>query len=109
MDNSIYEVDRDEYKTFLGQLNSTMMDTEVYVLEDCIFHKIRSKKTGKHLSTRIEDNTQQKETYFIFNYPDDDEQIAPKPVMKITLDDKKDVQAFFNALNKIQLEAKKND
>ena len=48
------------------------------------------------------------EYYYVFNMPDDDERIAPKPVMKITLDNKEDVQAFFDALNKLQLEAKKD-
>ena len=30
MDNSIYEVERDEYVGFIGQLNKSMMDVEHY-------------------------------------------------------------------------------
>jgi len=108
MDNSIYEVEREDYKNFIGQLNKEMMDTEVHIVENCTFTKIKSKKNGKHLSTRISDSEKEEEYYFIFEYPDNDERIAPKPIMKINLDTKEEVQTFFNALNKLQLEAKKN-
>ena len=106
MNNSIYEVERDEYVGFLGQLNKTMMDVEQYYEEDLTIMKIRSKNTGIHLCTRI--ISDEGEHYYIFNMPSDDERITPKPVMKITLDNKEDVQAFFNALNKLQSEAKEN-
>ena len=42
------------------------------------------------------------EHYFIFNMPEDNERIAPKPVMKVTLETKEEVQTFFDILNKIQ-------
>ena len=107
MDNSIYEVERDEYVGFIGQLNKEMMDVEQYYEEKMTIIKIKSKNTGVHLCTRIipEDEP---EHYFIFHMPTDDERIAPKPVMKITLDSKEEVQAFFNALNKMQAEAHKD-
>ena len=107
MDNSIYEVERDEYVGFIGQLNKQMCDVEQFYEEDMTIMKIKSKATGTHFCTRIipEDG---EEHYFIFNMPADDERIAPKPVMKITLDTREDVQAFFDALNKLQLEAKNN-
>lgn len=104
MDNSIYEVERDDYKAFIGQLNPSMMDTEIEVLGECTFTKILSKKTGRHLSTRVEDNELQKESYFIFNYPDDDERLAPKPILKIDLNTREEVQTFLNAISKIQRE-----
>lgn len=105
MDNSIYEVDRDEYVGFIGQLNKTMMEVEQYYQEDCSILKINSKTTGMNLCTRIIPNNEE-EHYFIFNMPLDEERIAPKPVMKITLDNKEEVQAFFDILNKIQKEKK---
>ena len=108
MDNSIYEVERDDYKAFLGQLNFSMMDHEEYTLDGCEIVKIISKKTGKHLSTRISDNKEQKEHYFIFSYPDDDERVEPTPVLKINLNTREEVQDFFNALSQLQKE-KKND
>lgn len=106
MDNSIYEVERDEYVGFIGQLNKEMMDVEQYYEEDLTIMKIRSKTTGTHLCTRI--ISSEKEYYYIFNMPEDSERVAPKPVMKISLDTKEEVQAFFDALNKLQLEAKKD-
>ena len=105
MDNSIYEVERDEYVGFIGQLNKEMMDVEQYYQDHMTFMKIRSKNTGIHLCTRI--ITEDDEHYYIFNMPADDERIAPKPVMKITLNSKEEVQNFFNALNKLQQEAQK--
>ena len=108
MDNSIYEVERDEYAGFIGQLNKEMMDVEQYYENNMTIMKIKSKNTGIHLCTRIIPD-EGMEHYFIFNMPADDERIAPKPVLKINLNTKEEVQAFFNALNKIQLEAKKND
>ena len=108
MDNSIYEVERDEYVGFLGQLNKQKMDLENFDYVDGYIVKIKSKKTGKHLTTRIIDNEKNEEHYFIFNMPDDDERIEPKGVMKVTLNTKEEVQALFDAINKLQLEAKKN-
>lgn len=107
MDNSIYEVERDDYAGFIGQLNKQMMDVEQSYQEDVTIIKIKSKNTGIHLCTRIIPD-EGEEHYFIFNMPADDERIAPKPVMKIVLDNREDVQNFFNALNKLQQE-KDND
>ena len=107
MDNSIYEVERDEYAGFIGQLNKQMMDVEQYYENDLTIMKIRSKNTGVHLCTRI--ISDEEEHYYIFNMPADDERVAPKPVLKVTLDTKEEVQAFFNALNKLQSEAHKDD
>ena len=101
MDNSKYEVERDDYVSFIGQLNKTMMDIEQHFESDLMIVKVLSKNTGKHLCTRIipsEGDTH----YFIFNYPEDNERVAPKPVVKITLDNKEEVQAFFDTLNKLQ-------
>ena len=106
MDNEIYKVDRDDYVGFIGQLNKSMMNVEQFYKDDCTFFKIKSKKTGNLLCTRIISDTE--EHYFIFNMPLDEERIAPKPVMKITLDTKEEVQTFFDALNKLQ-GAKNND
>lgn len=106
IDNSKFEVDRDWYVSFIGQLNKSMMDVEQSYFEDISVLKVRSKKTGKLLCTRMITNDNN-EFYYIFEMPDDDERVEPKPVMKITLDDRNDVQAFFDILNKIQKEAKK--
>lgn len=102
MDNSIYEVQREDYRNFIEQLNKEMMDTEVYSYQNCLFTKVFSKKTKKHLSSRVSDSDLEEERYFIFNYPDDDERIEPKPVLKINLETREEVQEFLNAIAKIQ-------
>lgn len=107
MDNSIYEVERDEYVGFIGQLNKSMMDVEQEYAADLTLIKIRSKTTDEILCTRIIADDGE-EHYFVFKMPLDEERIAPKPVMKITLDTKEEVQAFFDVINKLELEAHKN-
>ena len=107
MDNSVYEVERDDYAGFIGQLNKEKCDVEQLYEKDRPIIKIKSTTTGTHLCTRIIPQ-EGEEHYFVFNMPANDERIAPKPVMKITLDTKEDVQAFFDVLNKLQGE-KKND
>ena len=101
MDNSIYEVSRDEYAGFISQIKPESRDIEVEHIEDCTIIKVRSKKTNKHLSSRIicEDG---EEGYYIFEMPDNDERCAPKPVTKITLLTKESVQDFFNVLGETQ-------
>ena len=108
MDNSIYEVERNEYAGFIGQLNKQMMDVEQCYEQDLTIQKIKSKATGKHLCTRII-TSEGPEYYYVFNMPEDNERIPPRPVMQVNLTSKEEVQAFFNAINKMQLEAKKNE
>ena len=105
MSNDIYEVTRDEYAGFIGQLNKQMCDVEQFFENDMTIIKIKSKATGTHFCTRIipEDDV---EHYFVFNMPEDNERVAPKPVMKVTLETKEEVQNFFNALGKLQQENK---
>lgn len=105
-DNNRFLYTRDEYASFVGQLNKSMMDVEQSYLEDITVLKVKSKKTGKLLCTRMITGNGE-EYYYIFEMPDNDERVAPKPVLQIALDKKEDVQAFFNALSKLQQEAKK--
>lgn len=105
MDNNIYEVSRDEYVGFMSEIKPNCYDTEVSHLENCTIIKVFSKKTDTHFCTRVipeEDN----EHYFIFNMPENDERQAGKPVRKITLETKEEVQTFFDALSKVMKENK---
>ena len=109
MDNSIYEVDRDEYKTFIGQLDMKQMHTEEAWIESVHTTKIVSDNTGLTLCTRLNDNEIEEEHYFIFHYPQDNERIAPKPILHINLETREEVQSFFNALTALQREASQHD
>ena len=108
MDNNIYKVEQFEYKIFLDQLDATKVDVERAYYDGISVTKLVSKKTGKHLSTRIIDTENNEERYYIFNYPDDDERAEPKPVRQFTLETKEQVKNFFEALNKLQSEGKEN-
>ena len=101
MSKDIYEVSRDEYAGFIGQLNKQMCDIEQYFEDKMTIIKIKSKATGTHFCTRIIPENDV-EHYFVFNMPADNERVAPKPVMKVTLETKEEVQTFFDALNKLQ-------
>lgn len=107
MDNEIYEVNRDEYAGFMSQIKPGCLDVEVSHLEDCTIIKAQSKKTGKHLCSRIIPEDAE-EHYYVFNMPDDDERQKGQPVRKIILESQEEVQNFFNALSKIMKE-KQND
>ena len=107
MDNSIYEVERNDYVGFIGQLNKEMCDVEKFYEQDMTILKIKSKTTGTHFCTRIIPQSGE-EHYYVFNMPADNERIEPRGVRQITLETKEEVQAFFDALNKLQSEAKKN-
>ena len=106
MDNSIYEVSRDEYAGVVAQINPKFADIEKYHEQNYTIIKIVSKK-GIHFTTRIipEDG---EEGYYVFNLPSAEESLPPKAIRKITLETQEEVQAFFDALNKIQQE-KKNE
>ena len=106
MDNSIYEVERDEYAGVVGQINPKTSDVEEY--HDDIGTTIKIKnKNGVHFTTRIITNDGE-EHYFVFNLPRGEDCLPPKKIRKITLETQEEVQAFFDALSKLQLEAKKN-
>lgn len=112
MYNNIYEVDRDEYAAFIGQLNKEKMDTEVFSEPNAVFIKVKSIKTGKHLSTRVISKYEEnygEEKYYIFNYPENEERVEPKAIRKIVLETKEEVQSFLEALGKIQKGEYKHD
>lgn len=106
MDNELYEVTRDEYVGFLGQINKQTLDTEVFGKgEETTIIKVYSKTSGQHLCTRIVEDGQ--EFYYVFNMPPDEDRVPPQVVAKITLDTREEVEAFFNAISKLSKEEKK--
>lgn len=113
MDNSIYEVTREEYKTFIEQIIPGCGKVETTNAGIYNFTYIISKKTGKKLCGRrifIGENSHkaQPEKYYIYEYPDYDERRDPVPKTKVILETPKEVQAFFDAVSKMNKE-KYND
>lgn len=105
MDNEIYRVGRDEYVGFMDELKPECRDIEMSHLKNSTIVKVLSKKTGKHLCTRIIPE-EDEEQYYIFNMPDNDERQHGRAIRKITLETQEEVQSFFDALSKVMKENK---
>lgn len=110
MDNSIYEVNRDEYVGFVDQIKPDFRLVENFnEVNGYKVMKISGKKSRLHLCSRFIDEETGEEHYYIFNMPDDDERRSATPKRKIVLESKEEVQAFFDILSKLQKGDKKND
>ena len=106
MDNSIYEVTRTDYKSFIEQIIPGCGRVEEVDAGIYHFSYIYSKKTNKKLCGRRifkgeNSHKHHPEKYYIYELPDDDERRAPIPKMRITLETREEVQAFFDALSKM--------
>lgn len=102
MNESIFEVTREDYKAFVERLIPGMGEVKEEELDRwTMATKIYSKRTGKCWCSRV-CKKEEKEKYFIFEYPDDDEWGPPVPKMKITLETKEEVQALFDALAELR-------
>lgn len=106
METSIFEVTRDDYKSFFEQIKPECRRVEVEKLNyNHISTKTYSKKTGKCLCSKVTYNSDNEENYtpekyYIFEFPDDDERRPPIPHVKVELKTKEEVQAFFDFLAK---------
>ena len=113
MDNSIYEVTREDYKAFVEQIKRGAGRVEIITAKPYQFSNIISQKTGKRLCGRktfIGENSHKHipEKYYIYEMPDDDERCKPIPKLRLNLKTREEVQAFFNILSKMNKENKKN-
>ena len=111
MNDSIFEVTRDEYKGFVDEIKQDCRRVEVVQIDKKhTAAKIYSKKTGKCLCSRVaysaETGDPDPEKYYIFEMPDNDERKAPTPIRKIVLETKEQVQAFFDFLARKNKETK---
>ena len=100
MNENIYEVDRDDYAGVIRQINPKTSEVETFHEKYGTVIKIKNKE-GLHFTTRIipEDG---EEKYYVFNLPRGNDALPPKPVRKIVLETKEEVQHFFEALGQLQ-------
>lgn len=104
MDN-IYEVERDDYVGFVDQLRKNMCSLKQEHNEGVTWYKIYSKTHGNLLCVReIYENGE--EHYYIFDMPKPEERQAAPAKRKIVLEDKEEVQSFFDILSKITQDKK---
>lgn len=113
MNESIFEVTRNEYKGLIQELKPNGFKVENVDLDRThTVSKIFSLKTGKCICSRITHHPKysepEPEKYFIFELPDNDERNASVPVYHLNLETKEEVQAFFDFLSK-QNKEKAND
>ena len=105
MNNDVYKVERDDYAGVIKQLNPKTTHVETFHEEFGTIIKIKSEDNTIHFTTRIipEDG---EEEYYVFVLPYDEYAIPPKPVWKLNLETKEEVQAFFDTIAKLQKEKK---
>ena len=103
----IYSVDREDYKTFVEQLNLNCFDREVVKLDKwALATKVISKKTNKCVCSRveyeqrIEGQERDPEKYYIFCDPDPDERQEPVPKLQLKLESPQEVQALLELLKR---------
>ena len=98
---SIYEVTRADYTSFVEQLKPECRQIQVEEIDKThTATKIFSKNTNKCLCSRLtytaDYGEPEPEIYYIFEMPEDYERQAPIPKMRVTLESKEQVQKFFD-------------
>ena len=105
--NNIYEVERDDYVGFIDQLCKDKCTLKQESNEGTIWYKFFSKTYGNLLCVR-EIYKNGEEHYYIFDMPKPEERHAAPAKRKIVLENKEEVQSFFDILSKITQEKKVN-
>ena len=113
INESIYEVTRTDYTSFIEQIKPECREIKVMELDKThTATKVFSKNTGKCLCSRMSYTANygnsEPEKYYIFEMPEDEERLPPIPKIQITLSSREEVQKFFDYLSQQQKE-KKND
>ena len=100
MDESIYEVERNDYAGVLRQINPKTTEVREYQTDNAKVLEIKTKR-GTLLTRRVIPQ-EGVERYYVFELPQGPNWIQPKPVMRVTLETKEEVQHFFDALSQLQ-------
>ena len=106
--DSIYEVTREDYKSFIEQIKQECRRVETVKINDKFTAvKVFSNRTGKHLASRIYDSREsvtnrEPERYYIFELPNPNETIPPIPKVKVVLETKEQVQALIDGLKRMR-------
>ena len=110
MNESIFLVDREDYKALVERLKVEKIRTEKIEEREYTIIKIFGIDSEECICSRKTYNNGSKpEEYYIFKFPEDDEWGPPIPKKKIVLETKEEVQTFFNILSQIQKEKNKEN
>lgn len=103
MNKEIFQVNRDEYVGFVNQIKPGCGELKVVETNKYTIASIYSKATNILLCGReIPKNEEDETLYYIYNLPEDNERCAPKPVRKIVLETREEVQKFFDIISQLQ-------
>lgn len=103
MDKEIYQVNRDEYVGFVNQIKPGCGELKIVENDNYTIASIYSKTTNTLLCAReIPKNEDENTLYYIYNLPENNERCAPKPVRKIVLETREEVQKFFDIISQLQ-------
>lgn len=108
MYDDIYEVSRDEYVGFLGQIKKSCRSVETKHIGDERIEVITSSIDKERIFAKqviIKDEEEPK--YYVYDMPLDHERQQPPAVRKVVLETKEDIQRFLDFLGK--LGGNKND
>lgn len=96
-----YEVYREDYKNFIQTFKPKFRRIEEEDSDNAHIIKVFSINSDECLAARISYDDKP-EKYYIFNFPSPEERIPPIPKKRIVLNNIKQVQAFFDGLQKMQ-------
>lgn len=108
MDNSAYEVLREDYVHFLDTIKPEARRLEEVEKDNYLTVNTYSKTYGTLLCSRVipKDGIAQ---YYIFAMPQKEDARQPKAYQQITLETKEEVNAFFDIINKAFKKEDKHD
>ena len=110
MNDEIYEVTRIEYSSLVETIKPEARDIMQYVKDDYKYVDIYSKKTHTKLTSRVtyigDMESRKGEKYYIYNLPLAEERNPDIPKCRITLETREEVQAFVDAIARMNKEQK---
>lgn len=106
MFDEIYEVERTDYAGFKAEIKPDATYTERAQTDQFNILKCYSLKTNKLLYGQQENRDTGEMTYYVINMPDEDECKPPPQIRLVELQSKEEVEALFNAINKMLQEQK---
>ncbi len=96
-----YEVYREDYKNFIETFKPKYRRIEEEDCNNVHITKVFSINDNECLGARVS-YEDQPEKYYIFKLPSSEERTPPIPKQRVVLNDIKQVQAFFDGLQKMQ-------
>ena len=110
MNDDIYEVTRAEYSRLVETIKSEARDIMQYIKDDYKYIDIYSKNTHVKLTSRVtyvgDMQSHNDEKYYIYNLPQPEERNADIPKCRIILETREEVQAFLDAIARMNKEKK---